>query len=168
MTPLQDLLLAALHRSPKPLSAADALDQAIGLGMAEGWPETVWLAKDARAAAALLRSLCDAGLAVKSGESKDGRAGRMAPVYEPAGGRQPSRPIGKAPEKARRHTLDGLSRVQMHAIFDGLNDALEVYATKHQELSRFMLVQQQHIASVAARVKRQLVAAGVPLGEDDE
>lgn len=116
----KDLLVCALKRAMKPVTAAEALAYAQELAPRADWPTrsiAEWTVK--QASALLVHAV---------------RTGRIVPhpcqsaagaLYRPKDGYDPDAEIPDPPStEAEQHPLDGMSRAQVLAVFDICSDSL--------------------------------------------
>lgn len=157
-----DLLLAALHRAGKPITAADLWDLAVGLATAAGWPRQEIAKGNPMKAAKLLERMgtgANASVAIV-GTTKEN--GNNRSLWAPLKPHIAAFPIPEAPQPdAEAHTLDGLSREQVLAVFDATDDLSFELQRQRRELRAYMDRQDDELARFRERARRALAAVGL-------
>jgi hypothetical protein len=116
----QDLVVCALKRAMRPITAAEALAYAQELAPRADWPTRSIAEWTVKQAAALLVHATKERRAVQ--ELRDATD---VMYWRPIDGYDPDAEIPDPPEgKAEQHPLDGMSRAQVLAVFDITTDCL--------------------------------------------
>lgn len=154
----RELLYCALRRARRALTAGDVLDEANALAMSAGWPDAAWKGLSPPKVAALLRNMPNVR---QCGRQRDAVNGAERPLWEPVDGFDAAEPLPGLPRPAR-HPLEVLSREQIFVLFDVLDQFVECGHRQRIEIESVVRRQQQDIAELTARVRRQLAAVGLP------
>lgn len=154
---INELLLAALQSSAKPIPGSDVLDAAIGMGMAEGWTPDQLKGVTRRSVAGRLQQMVTAGLARVAGSVMDHDARRTTPAYEPV--ERPAKvsvppPPAMAVASSSRTSSAALHgdrpRAQLLALLDAQDEMLTAVGRFLQDLER-----------ARDRCRAKLIATGV-------
>lgn len=167
----RDLALYALAGSSEPLMASELADYMVELTRSEAHPDHCRSGIDSATASGVLRSLSNEKLVVQDGEKTDRRAGRPAPTWKYAMGkeaakrvRMPEPPPSGAPltsqlrgQEQKEDPYEGLNRTQMYALLEVGDMAIQELARLQQESMQIL----QRTSEFASRVRLKLVAAGL-------
>lgn len=159
---MNELLLCALLRRGRPGAAFDLVDEANALAMDAGWPRRYHVTSVNKAAAAL-GHMARNGVVRKAGTVKD--CGNERPLWEPVHGYDRSAPIPDPPSAAK-HPLDAMTRSQLCAVFDVLDELVMEGERQRRALAEYTRTQLAQFESTILRAKRQLAAVGLP--KEDE
>lgn len=124
-----ELLLAALHRTPRPLTTGEAADAAVGLGESEGWPDERLNRLTRKAVVKLLQHMVTAGAARECGPQLEN--GRAVPTFEPTQPRDPDYPIPEAPlipVRDKPCAYADRSKSQLITMLEAQDDVIECFA----------------------------------------
>lgn len=160
-----EVLLCALLRAGKPLTAAELTDAAVALMQAAGWPRRSWSTMDPQVVAALMRGACSRGEVAKGDAIRENS--RMTPTWKPArrggsDGWDPRAPLPPAPDpEGEDHPLHGTTRRQSYVLFDVLDHQLQVLVRQRGEVNDLLQRHNRELGELVGRAKAQLLAAGL-------
>ena len=146
---LNQIVLAALHRSGRPSTSEALEDIAQGLAAGHGWPAGVIEQLSRMSIAARLRHMSKTGLVEVVGGKKDTH-GRQASAFRPVGGFDARFEMPEPHIRAQDSTYADLSREQLVVILRVQDEILS-------ETSRFIEAMQ----GLTARAREQLATAGL-------
>jgi len=157
---MKELLLCALKRQGKPATAGDLTDAACALAMEAGWPRRTWANLQPRAVAGVLKSLRHRREVEEVGERAEN--GRSVPLFQPRDGWDAKAPMPAAPDpEGEDHPLHGTTNRQKFVLFDVMDSCLNAAARQRSELNELVNRHNRELAELAARAKRELMAAGL-------
>lgn len=149
----RDFVLAVLRDADEAMDAASVAEQIQIVALADGHPPAAWRKCDPLTVSAHLRAMCEAGLVVKTGQTRCPRNRRRVPLYVLADKSQPHR-IPNPPRDEQAAARLALS--------DRLNDSqlltmLEVSDEVMGLVGRFM----RDLQELQAQARQRLARAGV-------
>lgn len=162
---LNELLLAALKRSGKPLASDELLDQAVGLGLNEGWtPQTLRLNR--KSIGRRLTLMEEAGHVRVVAQKRDPVSRRDTPTYEPSEGWDPNASVPSPDSEAERQgtstrsVYSDMTPRQRLAVFESHDIMLE-------GMARMLTHLQAGVADMMQsreRARQRLLAEGLEVG----
>jgi hypothetical protein len=161
---LKAMLLCAVQRSGKPMTASDLHDACVALAMENDWPKPSFAPWSPQRVAAALRNMETEHLVERAGVVR--MEGNERDTWKPKGELErwsnPHFPIPDPPAReSDKHQLDTMSRSQQMTAFDVLGEVVNAGMRLRRECDTALIRAQQEFDDVVARARRQLLSAGL-------